>query len=290
MTAAQFSACMFVKLIAADADRLAGILPTRATQKRAADIVRHLFFEQKPMKKIVIGFSGLAGAGKSTAARVLREERGFTVLPFAGPLKAMALDLGFSAGEIGFGKEGPFDWFSLPPELSNRNALRAFGRLAPLGWAHPAVADAPRPSLAGKSVNQVIADIQSWYAADRSSWATPRQFLQRLGTEWGRQRISTELWVEAWRCALGESAAEHFGDILAVADDVRFENEAAAIRAEGGIIVRVERAGAGSATGAAHSSEAGVAADIALTNDGDPQEFAVKVLGLLDRWFAEEAI
>lgn len=185
------------------------------------------------MKKIIIGFSGLAGAGKSTAARALRDERGFTVLPFAGPLKAMARAFGLTVAEMTLFKELPLE------------------------------------RLNGKS---------------------PRQFMQLLGTEFGRNLIGPNVWVDAWRDGLGESAAEHFGDIFAVADDVRFENEAAAIRAEGGIVVRVGRAGAGSATGAAHASEAGVVADVTLTNDGDPEEFAAKVLGLLDRWYAEEAI
>lgn len=37
----------------------------------------------------IIGFSGPAGAGKSTAARILVEQHGFRLVKFAGPLKAM---------------------------------------------------------------------------------------------------------------------------------------------------------------------------------------------------------
>lgn len=185
------------------------------------------------MRKIIIGFSGLAGAGKSTAAHILSERRGFVVLPFAGPLKAMTRAFGLTAAEMTINKESPLQ------------------------------------RLNGRS---------------------PRQFMQLLGTEFGRDLIGPNVWVDAWRNSLGESAVEHFGDILAVADDVRFENEAAAIRGEGGLVVRIERDGAGSATGASHASEAGVIADITITNDGSPAEFAAKVLGLLDRWAAPEAI
>lgn len=185
------------------------------------------------MRKIIIGFSGLAGAGKSTAARILADHHRFTVLPFAGPLKAMTRAFGLTAAEMTIDKELPLQ------------------------------------RLNGRS---------------------PRQFMQLLGTEFGRDLIGPNVWVDAWRNSLGESAAEHFGDILAAADDVRFENEAAAIRAEGGLVVRIEREGAGSVTGAGHSSEAGVVADITITNDGSPAEFAAQVLGLLDRWAAAEAI
>lgn len=38
---------------------------------------------------MIIGFSGTAGAGKSTAARILIDNHGFRLVKFAGPLKAM---------------------------------------------------------------------------------------------------------------------------------------------------------------------------------------------------------
>lgn len=242
------------------------------------------------MTKIFIGLTGLAGAGKSTAAQFLAVEHGFTRLSFAGPLKQMALDIGFTEAEIGEGKEELFDWGSLPVELAPQRALRAISRVAPLGWAHPDVADLPRATLGGKSVNAVIEDLRAWYAADRPAWRTPRIFLQRLGTEWGRQRIYSEIWVEAWRHNVALEAVEHFGAEIIVADDCRFENEARAIRAEGGKIVRIERPGSGSASGAAHASENGVKPDITIQNDGPPEVLRARILGILDRYFAAEAI
>ena len=68
---------------------------------------------------------------------------------------------------------------------------------------------------------------------------TPRQALQTLGTEWGRDCLGADFWVRIW-------AAEAANHAHVVADDVRFPNEAAAIRGAGGLVIRIDRAGAGS--------------------------------------------
>lgn len=58
---------------------------------------------------------------------------------------------------------------------------------------------------------------------------TARDLMQTLGTEWGRFRIDHELWTTLW-----SARARHAGGLRIVADDVRFPNEAAAVRAMGG--------------------------------------------------------
>lgn len=62
---------------------------------------------------------------------------------------------------------------------------------------------------------------------------TPRYAMQTIGTEWGRGIIGDSLWVNAWRSTLPK------GNI--VVDDVRFENEADAVRELGGVVVRIVR-------------------------------------------------
>ena len=88
---------------------------------------------------------------------------------------------------------------------------------------------------------------------------TPRQAMQWLGTEWGRNLIGERFWISAWRAAMERAphGCRHPDDrfALIVADDVRFANEAKAIRDRGGLVVRIERPGAGSASGGAHASE-----------------------------------
>jgi len=157
---------------------------------------------------MIIGFCGLAGAGKTTAALHLVETRGFVRERFAGPLKAALLALGLTEREV----DGDLK-------------------------------EAPCAMLAGK---------------------TPRQAMQLLGKEWGRDLISPDLWVDAWGRRVDQRAAD------VVVDDVRFVNEAAAIWARGGKVVMLRRHGAGSTSGGGHASEAlGFPWDYEIHNDGD---------------------
>jgi hypothetical protein len=83
---------------------------------------------------------------------------------------------------------------------------------------------------------------------------TPREAMQTLGTEWGRQLIHPDLWLEAWRRRVA-AVAEFAPAAQIVVDDVRFLNEAEAIWRLGGMIWRIDREGArGGAP--AHVSEA----------------------------------
>lgn len=87
---------------------------------------------------------------------------------------------------------------------------------------------------------------------------TPRQAMQWLGTEWGRNLIGEGFWITAFQAAVECTPGfwcngSHHR--LIVVDDVRFANEAKAIRDRGGIVVRIERPGAGSVSGKAHASE-----------------------------------
>jgi nucleoside-triphosphatase THEP1 len=142
----------------------------------------------------LIALTGYAGSGKSTVARHLVEAHKFTLVKFAGPLKAMMRCLGLGDREI----EG---------DLKEK----------------------PHPVLCGKS---------------------PRHAMQTLGTDWGRDRIGRDLWVNAGIEAT-HRALDQGGSV--VIDDCRFENEAKAVRQLGGRVFRIHRPGVGPIT--AHSSE-----------------------------------
>ena len=83
---------------------------------------------------------------------------------------------------------------------------------------------------------------------------TPRQVMQSLGTEWGRDLVSPTLWIDATRQRILSALATH-GVAGVVIDDCRFDNEAAMVRSLGGIVVEVTRPGLARMN---HASEAGI--------------------------------
>lgn len=110
---------------------------------------------------------------------------------------------------------------------------------------------------------------------------TPRQAMQWLGTEWGRQLIGDGFWIAAWQAAVERIPHDRpwrRGANLIVADDVRYANEAKAIRDRGGLVVRIERPGAGSASGHAHASERqDFVPDRIIRNTGDLVRFRAEI-------------
>ena len=170
---------------------------------------------QKDNRLIVVGITGLAGAGKDTAVAFLEKIGnvfqnysfnapggfaespsanrirayfngfGFDKLAFASPLKAIAMAVGFTYEQC-------YD-----PELKNK----------------------PDPF-----------------------WGiSPRQFLQMCGTEMFRNVWRDDVWVEILRKKIREAHPKSCGVIFIT--DVRFPNEAKMIKDEGGYIIRIKRAG-----------------------------------------------
>jgi hypothetical protein len=88
---------------------------------------------------------------------------------------------------------------------------------------------------------------------------SPRRLLQLLGTDFGRDMVTQDIWVaHLVRRVEANVAAGHRR--IAVTD-VRFDNECDAIHALGGVVVEVARGDASAgleAAAAAHSSERGV--------------------------------
>jgi hypothetical protein len=167
----------------------------------------------------IIGFTGLAGAGKDLAASMVP---GACRVAFADPIyRGLSTMLGVPEAE-------------LRDRSAKERPLAGFG-------------------------------------------ASPRQLLQTLGTEWGRQMICPDIWLRVafWRWE--QAAAAGLGVI--VVPDVRFPNEARQIRSEGGEVWMIHRPGVEPV--AAHESEAGLPLrliDRLIVNDGTVDQLRERVV------------
>lgn len=109
---------------------------------------------------------------------------------------------------------------------------------------------------------------------------TPRHAMQTLGTEWGRALIHSDLWVNAAMEVVAD-VLDHGGRV--VIDDMRFGNEAEAVRSRGGAIIHISRPGVGPVN--AHPSEDNpIHADWCIHNNyWEPQ-----LRGMLDHILSEK--
>lgn len=113
---------------------------------------------------------------------------------------------------------------------------------------------------------------------------SPRELLQTLGSEWGRELVHRELWLRVARQNL-DNLAECFPQARGIViSDVRYEDEAAFVRERGGVLVHILRPDAPPVR--AHASEAGVAIgdnDLTIHNDADLAELRERVLEAVQR-------
>ena len=119
--------------------------------------------------------------------------------------------------------------------------------------------------------------------------ASPRELMQTLGAEWGRDIINPNIWLTciANRLPNYEEAAKHgHKGAMIFVTDVRFDNEAEIIRNLGGTIVQID-SGARKLEDVerCHSSEGGVSPhliDVTIDNSGSIEELSDKVRVLLE--------
>jgi hypothetical protein len=110
---------------------------------------------------------------------------------------------------------------------------------------------------------------------------SPRQMLQTLGTEWGRDSVRKDVWLQLCQRRI-ETLRSHGAGPIVIAD-VRFDNEAAMIRSSGGQVWHVRRPEADEA-GVEHTSEAGIQAldgDRIIANDGTIEQLRRRVFAAM---------
>lgn len=144
-----------------------------------------------------VGIVGAAGAGKDTVADALVERLDYNRVSFAEPMRRMCAAIN---PIIGYRSDGRFT--PEPLEVRYLDALDQVG-----------------------------------YDQAKIVYPELRSFLQRLGTEAGREVLGDDVWVNAAMAAAARSSKPP------VFPDCRFENEYRAIRAAGGLIFRVTRPG-----------------------------------------------
>ena len=120
---------------------------------------------------------------------------------------------------------------------------------------------------------------------------TPRKLLQLLGTDAGRDIIHPNIWVNSLMSGYKRTSFLLDNGVKArgvkypnwIVTDMRFPNELAAIKAKGGITIRIERPGMESHCGGQHPSETALDSaefDIVINNDGTLEDLIEKVKNL----------
>ena len=102
-----------------------------------------------------------------------------------------------------------------------------------------------------------------------------RHLLRTLGTEWGRQLQHPDVWVSIWMSRAKCCSA-------VIAEDLRFNSEALAIRALGGEIWAITRQGYIDTSG--HPSEAGIDPsfiDRVIENNGDILDLEIALINTI---------
>lgn len=110
---------------------------------------------------------------------------------------------------------------------------------------------------------------------------TPRWAMQSLGTEWGRNLIHPDLWVNIMKARLMEQWKTNPGWPFVI-DDIRFPNEVEMVYELGGVMCRVERRGITAPQDHAPENQVyNLRVDAVIHNDGSLEELRAAVLMVL---------
>lgn len=115
--------------------------------------------------------------------------------------------------------------------------------------------------------------------------ASPRKLMQTLGTEWGRQMIDENLWINHLDGRL-RSIEIRTGLNGLVISDVRFQNEVDFVHRLGGEVWRVGRLNNPFAIGDKHASEKSeFEVDDVVVNNGTLHDLRAAVMGKMVEFF-----
>ena len=203
---------------------------------------------------MIIGINGYAGSGKDTVGEIIKMQQpkeNWEIKKFAGKLKEVASII-----------------LGIPKTMFEDQEFKK--KTLPQMWS------------------------------DHGLPMTVRDFLQRLGTDALRQGLHPNTWVNALMMDYIEQVVNVMNDEGYqledrypnwIITDCRFPNEARAIKNEGGVIVRVNRAGIKAIN--AHPSEVALDAwsyDYVIDNDGSIEDLKQEVENVLKQVYKNEDI
>jgi hypothetical protein len=223
----------------------------------------------------IIGITGQAGSGKDEAAGRLVKKHGFTQLSLADPLKRFGLNVfGFDVIQL-WGPSSARNTFdpgfqecairSSQVNFEPGCSIGAVRRHCDPGWGDAAMRLADYgeewvldllPCADRAKREEALRMLYWWFGSlgHHYNQLSPRIMLQSLGTEWGRQVVSNDIWIDnllatAEDMLLGDVYEREIGftgekdtpPSGIVVSDVRFGNELTRIKDEKGKIVRVTR-------------------------------------------------
>ena len=112
---------------------------------------------------------------------------------------------------------------------------------------------------------------------------SPREVMQTLGTEWGRELVTNKIWLDSW-----ERSVEGLSNV--VVEDLRFPNEANLVRKLGGEIWSIQRKGYESDGHKSETEMVNIKPDILIHNDGDINSLHDMLKSLLGKfdWSGED--
>lgn len=158
--------------------------------------------------------------------------------------------------------------------LIGRHAACTYALADPIRRAASEMFGLPYKDFTGDNPNREVKNLFWGYS--------PREMLQKLGTECGREIFDQEIWLKR-----AEQEFNNVNEIAAnpffVITDIRFENEANWIREKGGIVVHIHRNMEESIN--SHVSEHGInhhSADLTIHNNGTIEEFFRKLDVVVD--------
>jgi len=221
----------------------------------------------------IIGITGHAGAGKDEVAGRFVNKHGYTQLSLADPLKRFGYNVfGFDPIQL-WGPSSARNTFdptfiecnirSNGVDFSPGCKIGAVRRACDPGWADAAsrlVSYGPEwvASLVdADKQDKALEVLYFWFASLGHHYPqlSPRIMLQSLGTEWGRQEVDEDIWINelistATKVLQGHDYSREEGISAnktmvipngVVVSDVRFKNELDAIHTAGGKLIRVCR-------------------------------------------------